>query len=415
MKTLRIVSAGSNAKGQLAQNSVADAHTFNACLFSDSSALSGTAAVTSIATGSNHSLITLRDTLGQTRLWGCGDGSRGQLGEAYGRQYGCSSVLRPIDLSHYHDRDVSMIAAAWETSYITLTHPSKSDIVLSLGANDFGDLGIGAKQKGSVTSGQILFDHLFSSKSATDIMRVLEIKAGPHHALARISVENSTNEQRVAGWGVSRHGQLGPQNGPNLPPFISSPNRLPVRDVTSLALGNQHSVFLQSSGVAIGLGSDRKHQLHEISSLSAVQSIGATWNGSYLIRQENDSWFIYGTGSNSNGQLGCSPTETTTPSLSKIPFPDETRQNYEIVDMACGSEHVLVLLKEKINSTAQQPSTAVWAWGWNEHGNLGLGHTDDVTSPTRVWPPANTPRGSEATVVGIYAGNGTSWIVVEEG
>lgn len=76
----------------------------------------------------------------------------------------------------------------------------------------------------------------------------------------------------------------------------------------------------------------------------------------------------------------------------------------DVVDVVGGSEHTLIL-------TRQQDHFKVLAWGWNEHGNLGLGHTENVFEPTSVWqsPPASS---ASSTQPRVFAGSGTSFIAL---
>jgi protein ATS1 len=58
----------------------------------------------------------------------------------------------------------------------------------------------------------------------------------------------------------------------------------------------------------------------------------------------------------------------------------------------------------------------LWAWGWNEHGNLALGHCDDVRTPTHIPVPQTegvAPMMERSTITGIWAGCGTSWVATE--
>jgi hypothetical protein len=62
--------------------------------------------------------------------------------------------------------------------------------------------------------------------------------------------------------------------------------------------------------------------------------------------------------------------------------------------MAAGSEHLLIVKANKVLGV-----------GWNEHGNLGMGHTDNAEQPTQVF----------AAIAGqleAWAGCGTSWIQI---
>jgi len=56
-------------------------------------------------------------------------------------------------------------------------------------------------------------------------------------------------------------------------------------------------------------------------------------------------------------------------------------------------------------------------WGWNEHGNMGLSHTEDVTSPTlisipSISTPSTTIDADQLKITGIWAGCGTSWVAL---
>jgi protein ATS1 len=78
------------------------------------------------------------------------------------------------------------------------------------------------------------------------------------------------------------------------------------------------------------------------------------------------------------------------------------------LEIACGSEHVLALVSHRNSECCEQ----VWGWGWNEHGNLGLGHTVDVPTPVRLWPPSDLDE-RVSSIQGIWAGLGTSWICAD--
>lgn len=47
----------------------------------------------------------------------------------------------------------------------------------------------------------------------------------------------------------------------------------------------------------------------------------------------------------------------------------------------------------------------VWSWGWNEHGNCGLGHDANVFSPVQIKLPGKS--------VLIGTGSAHSFAVVE--
>ena len=65
----------------------------------------------------------------------------------------------------------------------------------------------------------------------------------------------------------------------------------------------------------------------------------------------------------------------------------------DITKISIGYEHGLAINK----------SYDLFSWGWNEHGNCGLGHTDNVFQPTKVTLEAGRK------VINCFAGSGHSF------
>ncbi|KAF8146434.1 regulator of chromosome condensation 1/beta-lactamase-inhibitor protein II [Mycena galopus ATCC 62051] len=383
-----LLSAGSNAHGQLSNRSLDDAHSFSPCSFSATSA---------IGMRANHTLALLksRDTT-TTELWGCGDGTSGQLGPSYSE----SSIFKALDLSlgrhglaGYLPR---LVAASWETTYVVLSRQDMPDVLISMGANDFGDLGIGAKLAGKLPAKDIHvvdFDHLGASVNSGSLF-VESLAAGQHHVVVRLK---SAAGDLTVGWGTSRHGQLGNVEKP----FVASPVLISSDEgIVFIALGHQHTVFLHASGTVSGLGSNKKGQLDGIEAATRARSIACTWNGTYITTGDGD---LLSAGNNASGQLG--RADDFQERLAHVEFPF-TAATHRLLQIACGSEHVLASFVVSSSAT-----TEVWGWGWNEHGNLGVGTTEDVRIPAKIWPPEASPVLSGD--VGIWAGSGTSWIIVQ--
>jgi protein ATS1 len=130
--------------------------------------------------------------------------------------------------------------------------------------------------------------------------------------------------------------------------------------------------------------------------------VKCTWNGTYCIVQDGSGWSILSSGSNTHGQLG------HVGSAERVEFPDTVSTADTSVQIACGSEHVLALIRPvDEHPVAAIPTSQVWGWGWNEHGNLGVGNTGDAKFPVRIWPLG---LDNPVDVSGIWAGCGTSWI-----
>lgn len=397
-----VYSAGSNARGQLANGTCDDLHSFDICQFASEDFPACIQEVVSVSGGANHTIVLLR-TQSSVELWGCGDGSKGQLGPSYLQtipEESEKSRLQLLDIPSQHSalRNASprLVAAAWETTYIVFTALNGSDVLVSLGVNDYGDLGVGTTP-GSINV--ISFASIFSPLHPVRL-RIEDLATGPHHIIVYLLATLSDGSERrvIAGWGAARHGQLGEvhaSNGKALP--IQATPRLildlgGMDHVASLGAGNQHSVILLRSGRIHAFGSNRKNQLAGVRALVNIRRIFCTWNNTYAIREDQ----ILSVGNNAKGQLGRLTHDSNLPAV--------CLSGGEVKGIACGSEHVLVWMETDNGSE-------VWGWGWNEHGNIGIGSTDDVMLPVKIWPKS---KDVSAQVVGIWAGCGTSWIAVRK-
>ncbi|KAK0209023.1 regulator of chromosome condensation 1/beta-lactamase-inhibitor protein II [Desarmillaria ectypa] len=361
-----LVSAGSNAHGQLANGIVDDSHAFATCIFKDLPLPDSR--IVDLCCGANHTLLLLETGEGLRELWGCGDGRAGQLGPDWVES---STSFRPVTLNR-DGYTLKMISASWETSYIVLERPGQRDVLISMGANDFGDLGVGTARSAAGI-------HVVELPCEGETITAMY--AGQHHIVIQV------DGAQLVGWGLSRHGQLGEPKAK-----VARPRIIPVEgQIMSIALGAQHTALLLTSGHVIGLGSNRKEQLQGLEMLSNVRMVDCTWNGTYAVVGDR----IRSTGSHSKGQLGRSLTGPY------VEFP----HNHRLKKLACGTEHVLVLFD------AVDGDSEVWGWGWNEHGNLGLGTTEDMRLPVKLWPRDSTPGSGRA--VDIWAGSGTSWMCVQ--
>ncbi|OBZ68623.1 Secretion-regulating guanine nucleotide exchange factor [Grifola frondosa] len=428
-----LLSAGSNARGQLGTGNLDDAYTFSSCVFDGFPAgtlPASTENVTHVSCGANHTLVLLDRRCG-LELWGCGDGSKGQLGPSYIADVqasgGSMCVFRQLDLQLHKEGlqnyVVRHVAAGWETSYVILSRPGSSDVLISMGADNFGALGsVMRHAEGSSVLRPFHVVNLGSalglSANATHTVAIQFLVPGPHHVLVQIEValQDGPKEQYLVGWGTSRHGQLGEVVSTSGRPlsFSPLPRTITLRDggpelghVTSASLGNQHTVLLHSSGRLSTLGSDRKAQLRGLETLKDVAAIGCTWNGTYAVVRTAGQDRVMATGSSTHGQLGRqlrAENDTHHAPLAAVEFPPSLT-TWRVVKMACGSEHVLCLLASSDSAEAE-----VWGWGWNEHGNLGIGHTENGEVPVMIWQTCPEDGGRAADV---WSGCGTSWIFVK--
>ncbi|TEB32313.1 RCC1/BLIP-II [Coprinellus micaceus] len=451
---LQLLSSGSNAHGQLGHSQNEDSNTFIPCNFlgiPKGELPAGAVGISQVATGANHSVVLLNFSPldGQaepyTELWGCGDGRAGQLGEWYKKGVHLNSKptrtdvfrklqfpLKEYDLENYQCK---LVAAGWETTYLVLSPSSnvrsgsRGDIVISMGSDDWGDLGIGPakpqpeRSKTAMTYtpshlNVVSFDSILidgSPLSSQGLLKVDSLAANQHHVLAHLRAEGPERNGCVVGWGAARHGQISPPATASPPSAVPSkrpsvfdtPRFICVEDpddpFVKCAVGSQHSALLKASRTLICLGSNRKGQLNVLGS-SRTRTVDCTWNGTFTSTfDEEKGYGMRATGSNTHGQLGSGSLELSAQESAdgvRPVFPERLRQS-KLSKLACGTEHVLTLWE------TPDSHREVWAWGWNEHGNLGLGTTQDAHSPVRI--PISTG------VRDVWAGSGTSWIVCDTG
>ena len=441
---MTLLAAGSNAKGQLGSRDALDRTSFISSVFEGSNSPESLDLL-QIASGANHTLILCRQQAsllanGPTyALWGCGDGSKGQL-----LSIPSSHIFKPLDLTKLGVTSEgyipTVIAACWETSFVVLTpeegpHSSRPDVLISFGSNDYGDRGVLEPSQSFPTAVPIepVINQIKGLQVACPtVYRIPRISCGPHHVLAVVVVlaVDGLEREIVVGWGASRHGQLElnlvsekPHDTSRRPTgrqlFAQTPRTVLAlphpRRVMDVSLGQQHSVVIDDEGHVYVGGSNRKSQLASIHTISAIVSLGCTWNGTYLISQTPAPWRIYSTGSGTKGQLGHHKSQQGTSSGNthsssnplimpqEVAFPPQIAET-GLVGLACGSEHVLALIEDSSRSRS------VWGWGWNEHGNFGTGSTDDMWEPIRIWPSSMDANSKKASIIRIWAGCGTSWI-----
>ncbi|TBU58163.1 RCC1/BLIP-II [Dichomitus squalens] len=414
MDFLTLLSTGSNSCGQLGIGNIDDVHRFTPCIFRGAALGSlpeHVVGIEQIACGGNHTLALLRTDDGKTKLWGCGDGRKGQLGPSYTSEVRekaeNAAVFRRLDLGAHLERagilsgiseeyNTRLVAAGWETTYAVLSYPNRSDVLLSMGSDDYGNLGVDTNTQR--TRHDIYVVDLRRAVRASDdsmsTITILSLAAGPHHTIVHVRLRDpdGSSVTYFAGWALGRH----------------------------------HTVYMQTSGKLVGLGSNRKGQLDELSTLDDVEQVGCTWNGTYALLR---SGTVVATGSNTHSQLGRGPTVLVPQSaLQPVAFLFSSK-THRVASLVCGSEHVLCLVDAGQHGLHRE----VWGWGWNEHGNLGTGGTADTDVPLRVWPPASSAascanadaddsttsrEGSgnqrHGDVLNVWAGCGTSWILVRK-
>lgn len=413
---LRLLSAGSNGSNQLAHSADEDTSRFERCLVP-----AAFDRVQGLAFGANHTVGLVRvvadddpdgaaaDGGERWQVWGSGDGRLGQLGERW------------LQASHGFQRLVlppppvagawvpTRVACGWTTTFIAFaprpadvaTSPSSPvaaarqptmSLLLALGSNDFSELGAGARAASAAAASRRHHWHVFDGEA------IHHFRAGPRHAMVVLG-QGGIEAWRVLGWGAARHGQLAAPStpdprddarpAPKHPVTIDAPTLVLSSDgqsgehVPDVALGFAHSVLrFPDTGVVLRLGAPSNVALHEPPRLPHVLGVHSTWH--HLVYLDRPSTLVVqGRPSSLNAAFASHTLEADDP----------------VRAVAAGSEHVVVLTAAR----------RVWGWGWNEHGNLGDGSTDDCTVPKQLWL-----EGAGARIEGVWAGCGTSWILAAD-
>ncbi|MBQ4088094.1 MAG: fibronectin type III domain-containing protein [Clostridia bacterium] len=269
------------------------------------------------------------------------------------------------------------VAAGYDSSYAV----DENGKLYAWGNNYSGQLGIGSEA--------LMVEN---PTVVSKLENVLSVAAGAEHALAL------TADGNVYAWGDNRYGQLGCGSAENM---ISEPVQIPAlsgKGAVSICAGKYTSYAVCANGDLYAWGMNYAGQLgngddaldnqsvpvlisvlgQKVLSVSAggghavaICYSDANGNGTYDEGEEKSVW---GWGSDSRAQLGTGALSTWYNAPVRLTFFDDI----EVVSLAAGEGHTLALTADG----------TVYAWGWNENGQLGLGHTNFGLTPTVV---ANLP------------------------
>ena len=293
------------------------------------------------AAGESHTVALKSDGT----LWAWGNNNKGQLGDGTTDDH-----LTPVQEST-HATDWSAVTAG---EYHTVA--LKSDGTLwAWGYNHKGQLGDNNTTDRHVPTQE---DSHATNWSA--------VAAGWWHTVAL-----KTNGTLYA-WGFNDKGQLG--NGTNEEshkPFQEDSN---ATDWSAVSAGTWHTVALKTNGTLYAWGFNDKGQLGDKSTTNRLvptreDSNTTNWStvaagGWHTVALTTDGT-LYAWGANSKGQLGNGDD-----AKSKIPI--EVNDDADWSAMAAGAW----------DTVATKTDGTLYAWGYNLHGQLGNGTSQDKNIPT---------------------------------
>ena len=189
----------------------------------------------------------------------------------------------------------------------------------------------------------------------------------------------SAGTLQVFGWGLNPAGQVAGTPGT----VFLSPVPLPLNaaGVRQVDIGESNSAAVMADGTvdtwgdnfngALGDGTRNDHYSPApVPGLSGITQISVGPGGGHGVMLAVDgSGAVWGWGENTGGVLGC-PCDPGSIRISPVAVPGLSG----ITAVVNGSEHAL----------AVDRSGLVWAWGWDDHGQLGDGTTTSRSTPEPV-------------------------------
>jgi len=317
----------------------------------------------SIAASGNHSLAVTAD--GAVYAWGYnGYGELGNGGYDSNAHSVPTQVISPTDPTQPL-MGAARVAAGADFSLALM----RDGTVYAWGYDGNGQLGTSVPSNRSATPVQVTL------ASGDPLANVVAIAAGSNHALALLK------DGTVYAWGYNGYGQLGnaSASSSSTPVRVADPSDSThnLANVTAIAAGGYHSLFLVAGGRVYGAGDNDNGQLGDgtttrrsvpvtVTSLAPVTAtaIAAGSNHSLAVAADGS---VYAWGYNGYGQLGAGTTQDSARALQVAGLTG-------VAAVAAGDYTSLALLRD---GTAR-------AWGNGDNGQLGNGATSRSSTPVAV-------------------------------
>lgn len=231
--------------------------------------------------------------------------------------------------------------------------------VRAMGANSYGQLGIG------YAGGENITDAYEPTDQVTGLSNIIDIAAGHQFSLALDA------SGRIYAWGNNKDGQLGIGNTYGFfyaPQYISE-----IKNVSSISAGYYHALAITENSNIYGWGrayngalgdlSEEKYYIPQLLNIENADKIIAGLDNSFFIKDDKT---VYAYGHNAYGQLGDGTAEVKK-ELIKIDIDN-------VADISTGFSTVFL----KSDGTA-------YGCGLNAYGQLGIGTVSNtVKSITKI-------------------------------
>lgn len=209
---------------------------------------------------------------------------------------------------------------------------------------------------------------LLSAVPVAGLANIVALAGGQNHSLA---LDTNGN---IWTWGSDANGQLGLGGilGSSIPAEVTG-----LGSIVQVSAGFNHNLALDQDGNVWAWGDNQGRQLGDgtsinrsapvrLTAIADVRSVAAGNLYSIALKRDETVWAW---GSNYSGELGNAPD-----SSGAAQSPVQVPGLMDVVAIAAGASHSLALTRDG----------NVWAWGGNDHGQLGLGTVNSSNLPAQV-------------------------------
>lgn len=340
-----------------------------------------------IAGGGGHTLLTDSNN---EKLYSVGWNNKGQLGLE--NDFKDVESFKEVSITHLvkdNSRNIiKSIACGWDFSLVLFSNGA----IYGCGSNAFGQLGLNEEIK--------KVSKLFQIELQPEV-KIVGMSCGMRHSLFLDGKGN------VYSTGCGKKGQLG--LGESIKRVFTPTKIYGISPALSVRCGQHFSVLVTTSQTGCEMytfGDNKYKQVSnsitnpiftpelKFTSCSNIEEefIDATcgWTHVVIVHKSNSKNRIISWGRNTYGQLG-SQKNTNDEGYTLVNLEDEPMK------IASGYEHNLVVTK----------SGNLYAWGWNEHSNCGIGSPKE-----NIFIPNIVPMGDKA-VLNCYVGSAHSFVLLK--
>ena len=385
--TNKLYSFGKNNKGQLGVNDIIDKSVPTSVLETD------TSGVISVSCGHEHTLAITSDN----KVFSFGENENGQLGT---NSYNDS--IKPIyaeDVSGNHLNNIASVSSGYNFSMIL----SRTGKVLTTGDNTYGQLGIGTMGAGLKQNFFSEINNSTDLSNGYNGSNAIAISSGYYHSLILLESGKvlSIGRNNYGQLGIGSTQDLSEVTQCNYTDLYNPEFKLEQYCADSIFAGGYSSAILLKTGKLLVFGDNQYHQI-AISGLNAsiptdmfsnmTSNLGTLdlsgYNGTncinYSISEKSSSMLldigkVYNFGINDFGQLGIDSFTESFSDFSGQLYDSSGYDQSNCILTSVGPNNSLFLLKNGKVLTA----------GSNDNGATGIGLTSSVTNyPKMIWDHA---------------------------